>query len=323
MSLAKTWLRRYKVHFCSIPLVPLICDLDTIHRLPLAHQATALSNLRVRYESLAAISSELPLTLSTPTSFDKSIISQNMSSILSSSQSSSITSNTTPATNNEQLSINTPAMTLALFGWETESSSLSGIATCTACFRRLGLWLFRVPEHAASLSTSPPSTPVMARLDVITEHRDYCPWVNPHSQSRGSTNNQTIRSSTSELAGWEILLRVVKNAQPSRVESFRPSTPETMTSRATRETSDDGDEIASVTSGITSITTLNVDRATRDEKDKERWAKLKKLKQVFHIKRGKGKVDMKSKLAQKENQRIVVGGDGKDAATVTFSQSVG
>lgn len=164
----------------------------------------------------------------------------------------------------------------------------------------------------------------MARLDVIAEHRDYCPWVNPISQSRGSANNQaTPRSSTSDLAGWEILQRAVKNAQLARAEPpHRPFTPETGTTRTTRESSDDADEIASVMSGVTSVTTQNVDRATRDEKDKQRWAKLKKLKQVFHVKRTKGKVEAKQKPGHKENQRVVAATSRPGSVLVTTTDTL-
>lgn len=64
-------------------------------------------------------------------------------------------------------------------------------------------------------------------------------------------------------------------------------------------------------SGITSVTTQTADRAARDEKDKERWAKLKKLKQVFHVKRPKGKgkteIDMKKRMSQEQKENVLSG----------------
>lgn len=58
------------------------------------------------------------------------------------------------------------AAVLAMFGWENDDPGTPSLVTCSACFRRLGLWLFTqkvdAPEDEAS----------MCRLDVVGEHRD-------------------------------------------------------------------------------------------------------------------------------------------------------
>lgn len=43
----------------------------------------------------------------------------------------------------------------------------------------------------------------------------------------------------------------------------------------------------------------------RDAKDRERWAKLKKLRQVFHVKRAKGKGGEKEKEKLKGKENVV------------------
>ena len=267
---------------------------DTIYRLPLAHRATTLENLRLRYESLTAISSDLPSSLSTPLAFTLTPASNDLFLLLNPpSTASTSTSATISQTGSSSApSINREAFALALFGWQAEPSPIPGLATCHACFRRLGLWLFK--------STSPPSSPSMTRLDVVAEHRDYCPWINPDSQSLTLTAHDqhqpnSPRSSTSDMAGWEILLRVVNTSvQLLRLENAaRPSSSPTEVNGAD---GDGGSEAGAVLDEVGN-------NKARDAKDRERWVKLKKLRQVFHVKRGKEKRVAKEKEKEKEKSK--------------------
>ena len=117
----------------------------------------------------------------------------------------------------------------------------------------------------------------MARLDVVGEHRDYCPWINPLSQngppSRPSTGSD--QTPQQDKAGWELLNRIVSNAVRTKRREDAPVAPATPQ-----------DDDVSVTSTFGTGTTA-VERASRDEKDKERWAKLKRLKRAFTIKKGR------------------------------------
>ncbi|MCJ1461601.1 hypothetical protein MMC07_000198 [Pseudocyphellaria aurata] len=269
------------------------CD-DSIYRLPLAHRATTLENLRLRYESLAAMSSDLPSSLSTPSAFtltslsDYLVLVPNAPSIAATTTSAA----PSPTESSSTPSINREALTLALFGWQAEPSPIPGLATCHACFRRLGLWLFK--------SASPPSSPSMTRLDVVAEHRDYCPWVNSDSQSLVVASHDQHQlnppgSSTSGLAGWEILSRVVNtSAQLSRIENgARPISPTEVNGVDRHEESE----------AVVVLDEIGNNKAT-DAKDRERWAKLKKLRQVFHVKRGKGKgAGEKQKEKEKEQKK--------------------
>ena len=165
-----------------------------------------------------------------------------------------------------------PAMLLALFGWKAEEGHIKGLVTCKACFRRLGLWLFKASSDAAPAS--------MERLDVIGEHRDYCPWINPLAQNGAASR----RTSLDGLAGWQVLVRAVEASAMHKKHVFEEVTPATP-----MKPGEFGDDAASVVDTMKSVSTPKDDRKERDEKDRERWAKLKRLKQVFHVKRTKGK----------------------------------
>lgn len=242
------------------------------------HPPTSLDELRQRYNSLASIAPELPTSLSTPENFDLELVSEQILS--------TIQENSTAGADIESYNpINTQALTLALFGWQAETDHISGLATCNACFRRLGLWLFK--SRPSLNEGADDEEAVMSTLDVSGEHRDYCPWVNAISQS-GSTQSTDGNGVTQKLAGWKILSQVLRNAH--RTQRLRASSPSTLSTLAQ-------DERANEVGSIATTTAEPENREARDAKDKERWAKLKKLKQVFRVKRVKG--------SEKDNHGLV------------------
>ncbi|KAL6714340.1 hypothetical protein ACLMJK_007763 [Lecanora helva] len=255
------------------------CD-DTIQRLPLVNRDSAIESLRQRYASLAAMSSELPPNPEVPSEFDFSVIHDQLSTLLQPpciSQDSQAMSPESPINSQAVPALISPAAVLALFGWQAEEGHIPGLATCTACFRRLGLWLFK-----PSSDNSTPSS--MDRLDVVSEHRDFCPWINSLSQN-GSASRRT---SLEGLAGWQALLRTVqaytlqKKDDSEEIAAGSPQKPPE-------------DSISDV-STVISLGTIKEDRKGIDEKDKERWAKLKRLRQVFHVKRLKEKSSKMGKM---------------------------
>ena len=277
----------------------LINSADTIQRLPLAHHKTAIDDLRQRYHSLVAIASELPPDPSTPSGLDLSSISQDLSSLLHppsqelpsttpptppnlpGNDTTTTTANTTPSS-----TLNTSALALALLGWQAEADHVIGLATCTACFRRLGLWLFK-PSSSDS-----PSQSSMHRLDLVSEHRDYCPWINALAQNGTATTTTTTtkshRTSLDGLTGWEALLRAVNACLIHKRHAENGDRGAAAVTSTSRNLIDDGaaSEVGSVAE---SAVTREEDTKGRDERDSERWAKLKRLKQAFHVKRKKGK----------------------------------
>ncbi|KAL9608314.1 MAG: hypothetical protein Q9167_006853, partial [Letrouitia subvulpina] len=119
---------------------------DTIYRIPFAHRVTTFSFLRQRYESLAAMATDLPSNVSPPPSFDLQKIEEQATYIL---QKKTPATSSTPqpqenATDPSAINptpLNPQALILSLFGWQPDSSMpLSGILICPTCFRRLGLW---------------------------------------------------------------------------------------------------------------------------------------------------------------------------------------
>ncbi|KAK6503094.1 hypothetical protein TWF481_008128 [Arthrobotrys musiformis] len=170
------------------------CD-KAIYRLPLQPATEARNGFYARYKSLTNVSDDqLVINLTRPKDVDTSVL------------------NLPEDMGKEHLKQN--ALVLALFGWSKEDNESSvEMVKCDACFRRLGLWLFvkrpNVTEEEGDEFSS------MSRLNVVDEHREYCPWVNPASQ-------------TGDHAGWEILLRILKSSIPGNlVAAPSPARPKT------------------------------------------------------------------------------------------------
>ncbi|KAL8767086.1 MAG: hypothetical protein Q9209_006313 [Squamulea sp. 1 TL-2023] len=259
------------------------CD-DSIHRLPLVQQATTLLSLRTRYESLTTISTSLPSNISTPSTLNISKLIPHLFHILHPTQASSSKPSATDhpssptnspppeSSSNETFTpptINPRALTLALLGWQANTTApIPGIANCETCFRRLGLWLYKSPPSSPPSSppgcpTSTTSTSIITRLDPLGEHRDYCPWINAHSQSRNPVPTDT------DIPGWMILQNMILKLRP----------PGGL--RAANATAVVG---AGGTGADGAVKEVEETR-TKEERDKERWARLKRLKQVFRVRR--------------------------------------
>ncbi|MCJ1354192.1 MAG: hypothetical protein MMC33_004179 [Icmadophila ericetorum] len=256
------------------------CD-ATIYRLPLTHPPTSLDGLLHRYQSLVTMASELPPAVLSADQTDIPVLSKTFAAILSSKAVGA----ETEGVSQQQFSmdVNEQAFILALFGWQAEEEHIAGLVTCNACFRRLGLWLYKARPSLKEGEDD--EAAIMSSLDAVNEHREYCPWINSTSQSGGRAIKDTDTVEFTRFAGWETLVQVLKNSAAARKEVM-PLSP--------IENSQQRDDVASVAE--TASSAEPEDRATRDAKDKERWARLKKLKQVFHVK--------PRKKVQKENLAV-------------------
>jgi C3HC zinc finger-like/Rsm1-like len=58
---------------------------------------------------------------------------------------------------------------LAMCGWQA-SPGRDDVAECRACFRSLGLWLYRGEQ------------PIVEKLDAVESHLEYCPWRSADAQ---------------------------------------------------------------------------------------------------------------------------------------------
>lgn len=242
---------------------------DSIFKLPLTNTPVTLRSLRERYDELCARKDTLPyqLNLRLPPGFDlDTILGYLPPNFFGPPTEIALPQSTS-------LDINKVAFQMALFGWQGHThdrlGAQLGSVSCQACFRVLGLWLFKskkVNEVGEEVEGA-----VVDCLKVVDEHRDYCPWRNPASQNGSAT------SSTASMAGWEILLRVLKNDYYLRQNSDRPTErPRSVASTNTRDLSPFGTEVED--DDAISI---------REEKDKERWARLRRVKSLFETKPGK------------------------------------
>ncbi|KAL2069668.1 hypothetical protein VTL71DRAFT_14347 [Oculimacula yallundae] len=238
------------------------CD-DSIFKLPLNHAPTTIEALRERYNELLARSQTLPYSFNmrTPEDFDLELV-------LSYLPPGFFNPPPTEQTNITPVEVNKVAFMMALFGWQGHTherlGTQLGSVSCNACFRVLGLWIFRSKE--VNDTGEEVAGAAMDRLDVVRQHRDYCPWQNPASQN----GKKPAKSSTSSMAGWEIVLRVLKNDHHLRtakdVQGGKKSSPGKAIEAAPVDLDDDDA------------------RSIRDEKDKERWARLRRVKSLFETK---------------------------------------
>jgi hypothetical protein len=257
------------------------CD-DSLLRLPLADSNAALKDLRQRYDDLCARKDFLPyeFNLRLPTGLDVDAVLKNLPPTFFTEPAPAVLTSTS--------SPNRAALALALLGWQGLTNARIGpvpnSASCHACLRRLGLWMFKSKEVDPATNTILVPAP-MDHLDPVREHRFFCPWKNGAVQR----NPGRRRGADDEpaAAGWELLVLVIKNdaylrgrARPNRDTaplSAPPGLTETPGRPATSGTvgseyyGEDGEE----------------DDAARAAKDKERWARLRKVKSLFDTKGGK------------------------------------
>ncbi|KAI1941548.1 hypothetical protein LOZ57_005677 [Ophidiomyces ophidiicola] len=244
------------------------CD-ETIHRLLMAKPDKALSGLRERYLNLASLGEKIPPLecIAVPEGVDICATSEMISSkMLSSTQSESecvtVAENPTTMQNgtkngtNEaaQDSVNLSALALALFGWDLSGNKSAGVASCKACFRRLGLWMY-MPKDDGSSSIYP-------NLDVVGEHLDYCPWINAKTQSGSGKARDKDAFQGAELSGWQILRRVIINMHRRQNLSIASET-----------------QAPECQDGTTSPNEM--DPEAKKAKDREWWSKLRRVRQAF------------------------------------------
>lgn len=101
------------------------------------------------------------------------------------------------------------AFILAIFGWQGHQHEQLGTQpnsiTCQVCFRVLGLWIFKSKETSETGEKIKGAT--MNCLDVVGQHREYCPWRNAISQN-GSLCTKLTPSEL--MPGWKLVLSILK-----------------------------------------------------------------------------------------------------------------
>ncbi|ERS95985.1 hypothetical protein HMPREF1624_07520 [Sporothrix schenckii ATCC 58251] len=324
------------------------CD-DSLLRLPLASPHQALADLRQRYDELSARKDFLPyeFNLRLPEGLDIDAVLANLPPTFFDTPS------TTTATAAATPSPNRTALALAVMGWQGLTNSRIGAvpnsASCHACLRRLGLWMFKSKQVDLETNTVLEPAP-MDHLDAVREHRFFCPWKNGAVQrnpggARPIRNGKSGAGPTAQPPGWDVLVQMLKNdaylrnRMAARPTSSRlPPTPSKDAAGAPgvapvtpgrRPATAGGDANASNGTpgpllGTTPATpgtgsgifgdheAREEDEAARDAKDKERWARLRRVKSLF---------DAKGTMAKKL-KRAGVGGTGSTSRPNTgHSQS--
>lgn len=179
---------------------------------------------------------------------------------------------------------NKVALIMALFGWQGLTHERLGeqpdSVSCQACFRNLGLWLFKSKEVDSAGNEVVGAR--MSFLDVVDEHRDYCPWKNAASQNGLKA---TTKSDSTAVPGWEVAVRVMKNDYYLR----NGNDPKESAPKVTQPVDDNASDMGSILDDTE-------DPKVRDEKDKERWARLRRVKSLFDTKnKRKSGVSLKEK----------------------------
>jgi hypothetical protein len=153
--------------------------------------------------------------------------------------------------------INKRALALSLFGWESVGDGAAGLVSCKACFRRLGLWMYKPKDNG--------DVTVYSSLDVSQEHMEYCPWIDPISQSGTGKANERKESLRS---GWEVVAEAVKVKNRRYLRSA--ASMDTLRSEANTPTPDDPHN--------------GGDEESKKKADREWWARLRRIRQSLTTK---------------------------------------
>lgn len=246
--------------------------LATIQHLPLTNCDTALSGLHERYTNISKMGDKLPADdiVQTPEGLDLDVLIKGLPEewFKEVEKAAVPTNGETQPTNigNQDLTetpkaVNRAALALALLGWDTASDGAAGLVGCGACFRRLGLWMYKPKDNG--------DVTVYTSLDVADEHMEYCPWIDKVAQSGTGLPNEKL----AELrAGWQIVAEAVKVKHRRRVRTMAST--DTLRTDLDTPTETAGEE-------------ENAD--AKKKADREWWAKIRRVRQVLTAKSPKRK----------------------------------
>ncbi|KAM3079459.1 hypothetical protein ACMFMG_005890 [Clarireedia jacksonii] len=259
------------------------CD-DLIFKLPLNNTAATLEHLRERYDELSARSEQLPYlyNMQAPEGLDIDlVISYLPRDFLKSTQDIPTSDPTTSA------GINKVALMMALCGWQGHRHERLGqqlqSVSCQTCYRILGLWMFKSKE--VNQAGEEVEAAIVPGLNPIAQHREYCPWRNPVSQNGVEAAS---KSKLRALAGWEVVLRVLKNDHQLRMGREKGD-------KASRRSYIANTDIDHEDPNEPDFADDESVKSLRDAKDKEIWARLRRVKTIFEPKKLRRTSSEKSK----------------------------
>ncbi|KAF9246027.1 hypothetical protein DTO027I6_4165 [Penicillium roqueforti] len=247
------------------------CD-STIQHLPLTNCDTALSGLHMRYTNILEMGDKLPADdiIQTPEGLDLDVLIKGLpDEWFKETEKAAVSMNgeirPTDIDNQDSTetskAVNRAALALALLGWDTASDGAAGLVGCGACFRRLGLWMYKPKDNG--------DVTVYTSLNVADEHMEYCPWIDKVAQSGTGRPNERLE----ELrAGWQIVAEAVKVKHRRRVRTMAST--DTLRTDLCTPTETAGQE-------------ENAD--AKKKADREWWAKIRRVRQVLTAKSPKRK----------------------------------
>lgn len=242
---------------------------DDIYRIKMTDAAVWQTELRERYLSLLAIEPSLPAKLDLDLAgvetkaFNIDELAKLIpASILRKPEATPAIENAEnrpPASEDDNASnepakdINNTALAMALLGWHGQSQNNVKLAYCDKCFQRAGLWLYSKSDEEML-------------FNPIDQHREHCPWKNPDSQ-RGIGRLEG-------LAGWQVLVSLIKGYQRHDRTPKKPARPVSMYAGQGDPFEDE---------------TPRKSKEEQAEEDKERKGRLQRLKRAFTVKKGSRK----------------------------------
>ncbi|KAI9886091.1 MAG: Protein fmp52, mitochondrial [Watsoniomyces obsoletus] len=262
---------------------------DDVYQIYYTRERPTLTQLKERYESLRAMSAKLPARIKHPLKPSQHLhyLMEMLPLIVDGHRD-------WPQMSEERQNEwkehppEMDALILAIFGWEGDNSHPKGLISCNACFRRVGLWLYQGKDERSPRSPSDPTRSTsmsdddaVSELDVITEHREYCPWI--------STITQT-ESRMKPESGWESLVRQLLSWYDQRRSNTDERPRRAAEGGEEREQQERQSQRNVPLEGESGTGILSVeprrqeDTAARDAKDKERFARVKELKKAFDVK---------------------------------------
>ncbi|KAJ5940104.1 hypothetical protein N7516_000272 [Penicillium verrucosum] len=247
------------------------CD-ATIQHLPLTNYDAALSGLHQRYTNISKMGDKLPAEdiVQTPEGLDLDILIKGLpdewfqeaeKAAVSTSGEAQPTNIDNQNSTEKPKAANRTALALALLGWDTASDEAAGLVGCGACFRRLGLWMYKPKDNG--------DVTVYTSLNVAEEHMEYCPWIDKVAQSGTGRANENL---TELRAGWQIVTEAVKVKHRRRVRTMTST--DTLRTDLSTPTETQGEE-------------ENPDAKKKAER--EWWAKIRRVRQVLTAKSPKRK----------------------------------
>lgn len=283
---------------CVFLLLTLI---DTIQRLPLTNPSAALSGLRSRYHHLNRLGSKIPPeeTLEISSDLDLDEVIRLLPADFTAPESTESPTSPSPSTSSNAPTLNRPALLFAISGWDSTPTDLpTGLASCTACFRRLGLWLYTPTRTGADTVTDIDSTPIYSRLDIFSEHLEYCPWINRDTQSGtvpakpAATSISTGLLHDQHRCGWESLvhgLRTLRRRHGWSAVPQRKPAGDAISSQKDGDPTEAGKQQGEQQEDQGVQAEGNQQEGEEEEeqlaakKDREWWAKLRRVRQALQV----------------------------------------